>query len=85
MGTAAYSDVIEGCIKGERKAQKLLYEHLAPKMFSVCLRYMGERKAAEDVLQDAFVTLFVRRMGETDLCQYCTYVPAEKRRAQDER
>ena len=27
-------------------------------MFSVCLRYMGERKAAEDVLQDAFVTLF---------------------------
>ena len=58
MGTAAYSDVIEGCIKGERKAQKLLYEHLAPKMFSVCLRYMGERKAAEDVLQDAFVTLF---------------------------
>ncbi len=79
MGTAAYSDVIEGCIKGERKAQKLLYEHLAPKMFSVCLRYMGERKAAEDVLQDAFVTLF------SDLCQYCTYVPAEKRRAQDER
>lgn len=58
MGTAAYSDVIEGCIKGERKAQKLLYERLAPKMFSVCLRYMGERKAAEDVLQDAFVTLF---------------------------
>ena len=44
MGTAAYSDVIEGCIKGERKAQKLLYEHLAPKMFSVCLRYRASVK-----------------------------------------
>ena len=67
MGTAAYSDVIEGCIKGERKAQKLLYEHLAPKMFSVCLRYMGERKAAEDVLQDAFVTLFSKIDSFSDI------------------
>ena len=29
-------------------------------MFAVCLRYMGDRDAAEDVLQDGFVTLFAK-------------------------
>lgn len=27
-------------------------------MFSICIRYMGSRDVAEDVLQDGFVTLF---------------------------
>ena len=43
---------------GNPGAQKGLYDLLAPKMFAVCLRYMGDRMAAEDVLQDGFVTLF---------------------------
>ena len=50
--------VIEACKKGARKAQKALYDSLAARMFAVCLRYMGQREAAEDVLQDGFVTLF---------------------------
>ena len=29
-------------------------------MFPVCIRYIGDREAAEDVLQDGFVTLFTR-------------------------
>ena len=44
--------------KGDPGAQKGLYDLLAPKMFAVCIRYMGDRMAAEDVLQDGFVTLF---------------------------
>lgn len=44
--------------RGDAGAQRSLYDLLAPKMFSVCLRYMGEREAAQDVLQDGFVTLF---------------------------
>lgn len=44
--------------KGDPAAQKAIFDLLAPKMFPVCLRYMGERMAAEDVLQDGFVTLF---------------------------
>ena len=43
---------------GDRPAQKALYDLLAPKMFPLCIRYMGNRDAAEDVLQDGFVTLF---------------------------
>lgn len=51
-------DLIELCKEGDRRAQKALYNKFAPKMFAVCLRYMGDRDLAEDVLQDGFVTLF---------------------------
>lgn len=51
-------DWIEGAKRGERKSQKAIYDRLAPKMFAVCLRYMGDRDQAEDILQDGFVTLF---------------------------
>ncbi|MCQ2167167.1 MAG: sigma-70 family RNA polymerase sigma factor [Bacteroidales bacterium] len=37
---------------------KEIYDSLAPRMMAVCLRYMGDRESAEDVLQDGFVTLF---------------------------
>lgn len=50
--------IISLCIKGDRIAQKKLYDRLAPKMLAVCLRYMGTQDAAADVLQDGFVTLF---------------------------
>ena len=52
--------LIEACIKGDRKAQKVVYDHLAPRMFPLCIRYIGDRVLAEDVLQDGFVTLFTR-------------------------
>lgn len=50
--------MIEEAKEGNRRAQKALYDALAPKMFALCLRYMGDREVAEDVLQDGFVTLF---------------------------
>lgn len=53
-----YQDCIEGCRKKDRAAQRKMFEALAPKMFAVCLRYMGDRAAAEDILQDGFVTLY---------------------------
>lgn len=46
------------CKQGNRAAQKVLYESLSPKMFAICLRYMGDRELAEDTLQEGFVTLF---------------------------
>ena len=51
--------LVESCKKGDRGAQKSLYERLSPRMFAVCLRYSGsDRQQAEDWLQDGFVTLF---------------------------
>ena len=52
--------LIESCIKGDREAQKTLYDRLASRMFPVCMRYVGDRTVAEDVLQDGFVTLFTK-------------------------
>lgn len=53
-------ELAELCKRGDRKAQKAVYDLLAPKMFPLCIRYMGERAMAEDILQEGFVTLFSR-------------------------
>ncbi len=52
--------LLEACRKGNRKAQKQLFDRLSPKMFALCLRYMGDRDEAQDVLQEGFITLFSR-------------------------
>lgn len=52
------AEMIEGARSGDRKSQKAIFDLLSRKMFAVCLRYMGDKDAAEDILQDGFVTLF---------------------------
>lgn len=52
------NDIIKACQKGERSAQKALYELFAPKMLGVCLRYSSDRESAEDFLQDGFIRIF---------------------------
>lgn len=58
MTEASDSQLIELCIKGDRASQKALYDRLAPRMFPVCIRYIGDRVLAEDILQEGFITLF---------------------------
>lgn len=48
----------EGCSKGERKFQQLLYDLFSAKMFGVCLRYANEYNSAQDLLQDGFVKVY---------------------------
>lgn len=52
--------MIEACKKGDRAAQRALYDRLAPRMFPICIRYAGDREVAQDILQDGFVTLFMK-------------------------
>lgn len=52
--------LVKKASEGDRKAQKAIYDSLSGKMYAVCLRYMGDRESALDVLQDAFVTLFTK-------------------------
>ncbi|MBR2224730.1 MAG: RNA polymerase sigma factor [Bacteroidales bacterium] len=56
----ALEQLVPACRSGDRKAQKRLFDALAPKMMVLCLRYVGDRPTAEDVLQDGFVSLFSR-------------------------
>ncbi len=51
-------NIIALCKKGDRSAQKTLYDLLSPKMFAICHRYMGDKESAEDVLQEGFIVLF---------------------------
>ncbi|MFL5742959.1 MAG: RNA polymerase sigma factor [Flavisolibacter sp.] len=52
------SDLIEGCLRGDRKMQQELYQRYAPKMYGVCLRYAGSVEEAEDILQEGFIKIF---------------------------
>ena len=52
--------LVEQSIKGNRNAQKRIFDSLSGKMMALCLRYMGDRESAEDVLQNGFVTLFTK-------------------------
>ena len=50
--------LIEGCLNGNRKAQEELYRLYSGKMMGLCLRYVGDRETARDLLQDGFVKVF---------------------------
>lgn len=51
-------EIISGCINGDKRAQKMLYDRYSAKMLGVCLRYMKNLDEAEDVLQDGFIKVF---------------------------
>ena len=57
-GSSSPESLVPACKEGDRKAQKQLFNTLAPKMMALCLRYMGKREDAEDVLQEGFISLF---------------------------
>ena len=52
--------LIEGCIRGDSRARKMMYELHAPSMMSVCMRYVCNHEIAQDLLHDGFVKLFTK-------------------------
>ena len=52
------SDLIKGCIEGDRQIQELLYHRFSPKMYAICLRYAGNTDDAQDLLQEGFIKVF---------------------------
>ncbi len=52
-------DIIKACIKGNRKAQKALYQKYSDKMYALCLRYANDEDEAKDILQDGFIKVFL--------------------------
>ena len=57
--------LIASCLKGERLAQKKLYDQYSGKMMGVCLRYANDRETAADLLQDGFVKVFTNLSSYT--------------------
>jgi RNA polymerase sigma-70 factor (ECF subfamily) len=56
------SDLISGCIEGNRRMQEELYRRFSPRMYAVCLRYAGSSEEAEDILQEGFIKIF-KKLG----------------------
>jgi RNA polymerase sigma factor (sigma-70 family) len=52
------SDLISGCIEGNRRMQEELYRRFSPRMYAVCLRYATSSEEAEDILQEGFIKIF---------------------------
>ncbi len=56
--TPSESDLIQGCINGDRQMQELLYKRFSSKMYGVCLRYSGSADDANDLLQEGFIKIY---------------------------
>ncbi|EEI91335.1 RNA polymerase sigma factor [Sphingobacterium spiritivorum] len=53
-------EVWKKCKTGDRKSQSLLYQHFAPRMYAVCIRYAVDTLEAEDMLQTGFIKVFAK-------------------------
>lgn len=52
------NQIIDLCLKGDRKAQEQLFSTYSGLMFSICRRYTNNIHEAEDILQEGFIRVF---------------------------
>jgi len=50
--------IVNKCLKGDARAQKMLYEKFAPKLLAICYRYASKHEEAQDILQEGFIKIF---------------------------
>jgi RNA polymerase sigma-70 factor (ECF subfamily) len=50
-------ELIKGCLRRDRDAQKRLYDTFSPRMYPLCCRYVKDAAEAEDVLVKAFTRI----------------------------
>ncbi|MCB9195358.1 MAG: sigma-70 family RNA polymerase sigma factor [Flavobacteriales bacterium] len=55
--------LIEACLNGDARAQKMLFQNFGPKLYAVCLRYSKSEEEAQDMLQDGFVKIFEKLLS----------------------
>lgn len=60
---ARLTDALHRTAQRDPRAFRVVYKMTAAKLFGICLRICGERKAAEDVLQDVYLTVWTRADG----------------------
>lgn len=56
-------EVISACQRGDRDAFRALFETYQDRVYSIALRYTGDRAAALDIAQDVFVKL-LKNIGD---------------------
>ncbi|PLX01224.1 MAG: RNA polymerase subunit sigma-70 [Marinilabiliales bacterium] len=54
------AQIIVRCKKNDKRAQKDLYDHYAPVLLGLAMRYVYDKAEAEDILQEAFLKIFIK-------------------------
>jgi RNA polymerase sigma factor (sigma-70 family) len=54
------TDLIDGCLRGDRETQKTLYQYFYGYAMSVCMRYSRSREESREILNDGFMKVFTR-------------------------
>lgn len=52
------SKILNKCIRGDRKAQREVYESYRSGWFMTCLRYANDRSVAEDMMQEGLIQIY---------------------------
>jgi len=58
MGEEELHELIKGCVKQDRKCQKMLYKAFYGFAMGICLRYTNDRDEASGVLNQGFFKVF---------------------------
>jgi len=51
-------ELVEGCLRNDRRSQEQLFKQFYGKMMVVCLRYISDKDTAQEVLQEGFIKVF---------------------------
>jgi len=51
-------ELVKKCLRGNKKAQKKLFDLYAPQMMTICNRYANRDDQALDMLQEGFIKVF---------------------------
>ena len=57
-GLESIDDIINRCIKNDRRAQELLYKQFLGPLWAMCMRYLGDEQEAMEVLNDGYLKIF---------------------------
>ena len=56
--TPTSTELIEGCLRNDRRSQQALYQQYCGALLSVCVSYTKDEEDAVEVLQDGFLKIF---------------------------
>ena len=58
--SAVLQELLDGCLKKNRRSQELLYKQFYGYAMSVCLRYTRSKEEAKEILNDGFFKVFTK-------------------------
>jgi RNA polymerase sigma-70 factor (ECF subfamily) len=67
--------LLQACGSGNRLAFEALYRATSARLFGICLHYLGNRAEAEEVLQEAYTSVWLKASSfDPGLASACTWL-----------